>query len=122
MIDYMKADAKKQGLKNYAPRLVKADEPELTPHSADLVFFCDTLHHLDERVAYLRKLAPAQATVSAPSPQPTSRTLRPFNAPAKRGTTCCSRVRRGCYCGCRFSRLKKNIVPALVIMIGPVSR
>ena len=59
MIDYMKADAKKQGLKNYDPRLVKADDPELTPHSADVVFFCDTLHHLDGRVAYLRKLVPA---------------------------------------------------------------
>jgi len=58
MIDYIKADANKQGLKNYDPRLVKADDSELTPHSADVVFFYDTLHHLDERVAYLRKLAP----------------------------------------------------------------
>ena len=59
MIDYMKADAKKLGLENYHARLVKADDPELAPHSADVVFFCDTLHHMDDRVAYLRKLAPA---------------------------------------------------------------
>ena len=43
MIDYMKADAEKQGLKNYHARLVKRDDPELPPHSADVVFFCDTL-------------------------------------------------------------------------------
>ncbi len=59
MIDYMKADAKKQGLKNYHARLVKADDPELAPHSADVVFFCDTLHHMDDRVAYFRKLSSA---------------------------------------------------------------
>ena len=59
MIDYMKADAKKQGLKNYHARLVKADDPELAPHSADVVFFCDTLHHVDDRVAYFRKLSSA---------------------------------------------------------------
>jgi len=59
MIDYMKADAKKQGLKDYHARLVKADDPELAPHSADVVFFCDTLHHMDDRVGYFRKLASA---------------------------------------------------------------
>ena len=59
MVDYMKADAKKQGLKNYDARLVKPDDPELVPHSADVVFFCDTLHHMDSRVAYFRKITPA---------------------------------------------------------------
>ena len=59
MIDYMKADAEKQGLKNYHARLVKPDDPGLGPHSADVVFFCDTLHHMDDRVAYFRKLASA---------------------------------------------------------------
>ena len=59
MVDYMKADAKKLGLQNYHARVVKADDPELSPNSADVIFFCDTLHHVDDRVAYLRKLAPA---------------------------------------------------------------
>lgn len=59
MIDYMSADAKKQGLKNYGARLVKPDDPELVPHSADVVFFCDTLHHMDSRVGYFRKITQA---------------------------------------------------------------
>jgi ubiquinone/menaquinone biosynthesis C-methylase UbiE len=59
MVDYMKADAKKRGLKNYDARLVKPDDPALAPHSADVVFFCDTIHHIDSRAAYFRKLKPA---------------------------------------------------------------
>ena len=59
MVDYMKADAKKLGLQNYHARVVKADDPELSPNSADVIFFCDTLHHVDDPPAYLRKLAPA---------------------------------------------------------------
>lgn len=59
MIDYMNADAKKLNLPNYEARLVKPDDPELAPRSVDVVFFCDVLHHIDDRVAYLRKLEPA---------------------------------------------------------------
>ena len=59
MVAYMQADAKKLGVKNYDARVVKPDDPELAPGSADLVFFCDTLHHMDNRVAYFRKLAVA---------------------------------------------------------------
>ena len=59
MVAYMQADAKKLGVKNYDARVVKSDDPELAPGSVDLVFFCDTLHHMDNRVAYFRKLAVA---------------------------------------------------------------
>ncbi len=59
MIEYMNADAKKLNLSNYQARLVKPDDPELAPGSADLIFFCDVLHHIDDRVAYLKKLEPA---------------------------------------------------------------
>jgi arsenite methyltransferase len=57
MIDYMKADAMKLGLANYLARLAKPDDPGLAPDSANVVFFCDVLHHVDDRVAYLKKLA-----------------------------------------------------------------
>lgn len=56
MVAYMKADAKKIRLSNYAARLAKPDDPELALHSVDIVFFCDVLHHVDGRVAYLGKL------------------------------------------------------------------
>ncbi|MHB8381534.1 MAG: class I SAM-dependent methyltransferase [Candidatus Binataceae bacterium] len=59
MVDYMKADAKKLDLKNYHARLVTADNPELAPHSADVIFFCDTLHHVADRIAYLQSLMSA---------------------------------------------------------------
>lgn len=60
MVDYMKADAKRLGAKNYKARLVKPDDPELAPRSVDVIFFCDTLHHIFEhRVAYFRRLAAA---------------------------------------------------------------
>jgi len=45
-------------LPNYEARLAQPDDPELAPRSADVVFFCDVLHHIDKRVAYLRKLEP----------------------------------------------------------------
>jgi arsenite methyltransferase len=59
MIDYMKADAKKLNLPNYEARLVKPNDPELRPQSVDVIFFCDVLHHIEDRVAYLTKLKPA---------------------------------------------------------------
>ncbi len=58
MVAYMKTDAKRLGAKDYQARLVKADDPGLAPRSVDAVFFCDTLHHLEHRVAYFRRLAP----------------------------------------------------------------
>jgi arsenite methyltransferase len=59
MVAYMNADARKLKLSNYQARVVKADDPELAPHCADVIFFCDVLHHVDERAAYLKKLEPA---------------------------------------------------------------
>jgi arsenite methyltransferase len=59
MIDYMKADAKKLNLPNYEARLVTPNDPELRPQSVDVIFFCDALHHIEDRAAYLTKLKPA---------------------------------------------------------------
>lgn len=36
-----------------------ADDPKLPDNSVDTVFFCDVLHHIDNRPAYLKKLAKA---------------------------------------------------------------
>jgi ubiquinone/menaquinone biosynthesis C-methylase UbiE len=57
MVRYMKEDAKKLDLKNYEARVVKTDDPELGDNTTDIVFLCDTYHHIDNRVEYFSKVA-----------------------------------------------------------------
>ena len=59
MVKYMKDDARRLGLKNYQARVVKPDDPELPEHSVDVIFMCDTYHHIQNRVKYLRNLQKA---------------------------------------------------------------
>jgi ubiquinone/menaquinone biosynthesis C-methylase UbiE len=57
MVDYMRKDAEKLKLKNYIARLVKPDDTGLGNNSVDVIFICNTLHHIDNRVNYLKKLS-----------------------------------------------------------------
>lgn len=59
MVAYMQRYATKLGAKDYDARVVKPNDPGLASRSVDLVFFCDTLHHMENRVAYFRKLVSA---------------------------------------------------------------
>ncbi len=59
MVAYMRKDAAKRGLKNYQARVVKPDDAGLAPDSVDLIFLCDTFHHLEDRSEYFRRLIPA---------------------------------------------------------------
>lgn len=54
MVHYMREDARKRNLTNYIPRLVKPDDPRLELNSADVIFICNTLHHVEDRVNYLK--------------------------------------------------------------------
>ena len=56
MVRYMKEDAKKLGLKNYEARIVNFDDPELGNNTTDIVFLCDTYHHIDNRIKYFSKV------------------------------------------------------------------
>ena len=51
--------AAKTGPANLRTLLSKPEDPLLPPASVDLVFFCDVIHHIEDRVAYYDKLKPA---------------------------------------------------------------
>jgi ubiquinone/menaquinone biosynthesis C-methylase UbiE len=51
--------AAKSGLPNLVTVVSKPQDPLLPPASVDLVFFCDVVHHIEDRVAYYERLKPA---------------------------------------------------------------
>jgi len=56
-VEYMRKDAERSGLTNYKALLVDSDDTGLKPGSVDVVFMCNTYHHLSNRVDYLKRLA-----------------------------------------------------------------
>lgn len=56
MVGYMKEDARKLNLKNYEARVVKADDPELELRSVDVIFLCNTYHHIEDRTNYFKRV------------------------------------------------------------------
>lgn len=59
MVEHMKEDARKRNLANYEAQVVKPDDPGLEPQSVDVVFICNTFHHINDRAEYLNKLSRA---------------------------------------------------------------
>jgi ubiquinone/menaquinone biosynthesis C-methylase UbiE len=59
MVTHINEEAQKRGLTNLSARQVSPHDPQLAPQSVDVVFLCDTYHHLQDRIAYARLLAPA---------------------------------------------------------------
>ncbi len=53
------AIAQKNAPQNFTTVLAAPDDPRLPENSVDLIFFCDVLHHIENRAAYYPKLAKA---------------------------------------------------------------
>lgn len=54
MVDYLTARAEREGLHNIEVVLASADDPQL-PATVDLIFSCNTYHHLAQRPAYFAR-------------------------------------------------------------------
>ncbi len=59
MVRHLGERAQREGLGNVQPRLAKPDDPGLADGSVDRILVVDTWHHVDDRVAYARRLARA---------------------------------------------------------------
>jgi ubiquinone/menaquinone biosynthesis C-methylase UbiE len=59
MVTHINSEAQKQKIANLSARQVPPNDPQLESTSVDVVFICDTYHHMQERVAYARHLAQA---------------------------------------------------------------
>jgi len=55
MIRYLNDRARREGLSNLVSVLAAPDDPHL-PMPVDLVFICDTYHHINDRVDYFTRL------------------------------------------------------------------
>lgn len=57
MAAYVRRRADEDGQRNLVPVLASYDDPRLPDGSVDLVFICNTWHHIQDRVEYARRLA-----------------------------------------------------------------
>jgi len=57
MLDYIRQRAQNDGVKNIQLVQAKPDDPQLPSASVNLIFICDTLHHIEARAAYYPLLA-----------------------------------------------------------------
>ena len=56
LMEYLQESARKERLENIVTVFSALDRPMLPPASVDLIFLCNTNHHLDNRVAYYKGL------------------------------------------------------------------
>ncbi len=53
LLEHVARTSREQGIANFTTILGRQNSPGLPPQSVDLVFVCDTLHHIANRQAYL---------------------------------------------------------------------
>ena len=58
LLDYIAQKAKKENIDNIQTVKGEFSDPKLPAHDVDLGFFHDVLHHIENRQAYLKALAP----------------------------------------------------------------
>ena len=58
-VERIKRDAERSGLDSYKAMLIEHDDAGLERGSVDVVFLCNTYHHLSNRVEYFKKLSPS---------------------------------------------------------------
>jgi len=59
MVAHLEDRASKEGTPNVTAVLAAPDDPKLPAAGVDLIFICDTWHHIDDRLSYLKHLAGA---------------------------------------------------------------
>ncbi len=52
MLDYLATRAREEQLSNIELLRAGAHDPRLPPQSVDVIFICDTLHHIEDRATY----------------------------------------------------------------------
>lgn len=57
LVAHLRARAEQERTPTVLPMLASFDDPRLPPGALDLVLIVDTYHHLDDRLAYLARLA-----------------------------------------------------------------
>ncbi len=58
LLEFLQDQSKEEGLKNIVTVYAAMDRPMLPPNSLDHIFFCNTNHHLSNRVEYYKGLIP----------------------------------------------------------------
>ncbi len=59
LLEYIRHRAEQEGQANLTTVLASETDPKLAPGSVDLVFVCNTIHHFDDRPAYIQLMKSA---------------------------------------------------------------
>ena len=59
MVEYLAERARREETPNVKPVLATAYDPNLPERSTDVIFMCDTYHHISDRIGYIQRLGKA---------------------------------------------------------------